>query len=271
MKFLTAAFLAGLAVQNAGPIYAKVTSATAPNRPVDSRTSYNWAGYVSDRGTFTAVEGTWIVPEVKNIGMLCGNAEWVGIGGVSGDDLIQAGTQAIAGESGKTTYRAWYELLPASSRKIPVNIKPGDSVSVSVKKRSGNDWTIFFKNNTSGENHKITVVYDSSESTAEWIEEMPSLDQEFLPLDDFGTVKFSGGSAVKNGESMNISESNAKALTMINDAGQTLARPSKLSGDGSGFTVTRTSAHPKKSANSNFLGGSLAIKSIETMIRAISR
>ena len=54
------------------------------------------------------------------------DATWVGIGGVTSNDLIQAGTQAII-QKGQTSYEAWYELLPGYQTIIPLTINAGDS------------------------------------------------------------------------------------------------------------------------------------------------
>ena len=58
------------------------------------------------------------------------DAAWVGIGGVRGRDLIQAGTQQTVSGNGSTQYQAWIEMLPQSSRPVPLTVHAGDSVSV---------------------------------------------------------------------------------------------------------------------------------------------
>ena len=54
--------------------------------------SSNWAGYVSERGPFTSVTGHWTVPSVSTA-WYGFSAVWLGIGGVSDNDLIQVGTE----------------------------------------------------------------------------------------------------------------------------------------------------------------------------------
>ncbi len=59
--------------------------------PVGQNTSHNWSGYAAKSGTYTGVTGTWTVP-VPGINRTPGvGATWVGIGGVTSHDLIQAG------------------------------------------------------------------------------------------------------------------------------------------------------------------------------------
>src|SRR6266540_1976205 len=120
------------------------TSSTTPARVSD--TSSNWSGYVASGGTYTSVTGTWIVPQVGAT-TTGADATWVGIGGVSGTDLIQAGTQAtVAG--GSVSYEAWIEMLPDSSRTVSLSVAPGDSVTVTITEQSTGNWLIVMVNNT---------------------------------------------------------------------------------------------------------------------------
>ena len=82
----------------------------------------------------------------------------------------------------------------------------------------------------------------SSNSSAEWVQEAPSVGRGLVPLDMFGTVQFTGASAVRDGKTMSAADLGARAITMINGQGQAVAQPSTIAGDGSSFTVTRTDA-----------------------------
>src|SRR5579864_7346120 len=62
------------------------------------------------------------------------------------------------------------------------------------------------------------------------------------PLDAFGTIPFSGATAVENGQTVELAQAGAQAITMLNSAGQALAVPSAIGSNGTGFTVSRTSA-----------------------------
>jgi hypothetical protein len=212
--------------------------ATTPAQTSD--TSSNWSGYVANGGTYTSVTGTWIVPQVGAT-TTGADATWVGIGGISGTDLIQAGTQATV-SGGGVSYEAWIEMLPASSQTISLSVSPGDSVTVTITEQSSGEWLIAMSNNTTKSAYQRTVRYDSSRSSAEWIQEAPSSGRGIIPLDDFGTVVFSGGSAVRDGRTLNLSALGATAVAMINRSGQAIAQPSTLGADGGSFAVTRTSA-----------------------------
>ncbi len=208
--------------------------------------SRNWAGYAAASGSFTGVTGTWTVPHLISSGSFGSDATWVGIGGVHSRDLIQAGTEETSTQSGAVQYDAWIEMLPQASRPVQLGIKPGDSVTVSINQQGSNQWLIQFQNNTTGETYQTTTHYSSSLSSAEWIEEAPSAGRggRILPLNNFGSVQFSGGTAVQNGKTVTIAESGAQPITLIGSGGSALVTPSVLTSDGQGFTVSQPGSTP---------------------------
>jgi len=229
---------------NTQPGHTGVTAPTQPQTPSNTTVrsaSRNWSGYVATGGTlYTSVSGTWIVPKpdptVPGV-----DATWVGIGGANTTDLIQAGTEATVNPDGTIAYDAWTETLPQATRTISLAVSAGDTVSVAISEQSGGLWLIDMKNVTTGRTYTTTIRYNSSKSSAEWIEEAPSVGRGIAPLDSFGSVKFSAGSTVVDGKRETIAGAGAKAVTMADAANQPLAVPSSIGGDGSSFTVTRTS------------------------------
>ncbi len=217
-------------------------SVTQPGTPASvTSSSSNWSGYAANGGTFTSVTATWTVPTVSATSSGA-DATWIGIGGLTSNDLIQAGTQAMVDGSGTVEYSSWIEMLPQSSRNVPLSVSAGDSVTVTITQQSGNDWLIALKNNTTNGTYSVTVQYSSSNSSAEWIQEAPSVGRGLVSLDQFGTVQFSGASAVRDGKTMSAAALGAKAITMINGQGQAIAQPSTIASDGSSFTIARTDA-----------------------------
>jgi hypothetical protein len=218
------------------------TAPTQPGTPASvTSSSSNWSGYAANGGSFTSVTATWTVPTVSATSSGA-DATWVGIGGLTSNDLIQAGTQAMVDGSGTVEYSSWIEMLPQSSRNVPLSVSAGDSVTVTITQQSGNDWLIAMKNNTTTGTYSVTVQYSSSNSSAEWVQEAPSVGRGLVSLDQFGTVNFTGVSAVRDGKTMTASALGAKAITMINGRGQAIAQPSTIGSDGSSFTVARTDA-----------------------------
>jgi hypothetical protein len=229
---------------NTQPGHIGVTAPTQPQTPSNTTvrsTSRNWSGYVATGGTsYTSVSGTWVVPKPDaNVPGI--DATWVGIGGANTTDLIQAGTEATVNPDGTVTYDAWTETLPQATRTISLSVSAGDTVSVSITEQSSGLWLIEMKNVTTGKSFTTTIRYNSSKSSAEWIEEAPSVGRGIAPLDSFGSLKFSAGSTVVDGKRQTIAGAGAKAVTMTDAANQPLAVPSAIGGDGSSFTVTRTS------------------------------
>jgi hypothetical protein len=235
--------LLGLALLQVPQLYAQAQD-NPPNFPAGSSASLNWSGYVAEEpGAYTSVTGSWVVPTVAGGSVGRADATWVGIGGVRSSDLIQAGTQAIVGHSGRIVYNAWYELLPDVSIPVNLDVSPGDSITTTITKQSDDTWSIVIHNNTTGKQFTKTVSYRSSLSSAEWVEERVSdIGGSFYPLDDFGSVSFSDAFATKDGQTLALSQIGAHPLSMVSGSGSVLASASSLSGNG--FTVTKNSSSP---------------------------
>ena len=214
-----------------------------PAPPEAGTNALNWAGYVATGGTYTSVSGSWLVPDVQSdTSENVADATWVGIGGVNSRDLLQAGTEALPDGNGNLVYQAWMEMLPQDSKVVPLRVSAGDSVTVSITEESKGTWDVAFYNATTGKSYSATVNYSSSFSSADWIEEMPVEVGGVIGLDNFGTLRFTSGYAIKNGQPVTIASSGARPLTMNNAEGEAVATPSVLSSDGSSFTVARTDA-----------------------------
>ena len=229
---------------NTQPGNTGVTAPTQPQTPTSTivrGTSRNWSGYVATGGTVTSVTGTWVIakpdPNVAGI-----DATWVGIGGANTTDLIQAGTEATVNGDGTVSYDAWTEVLPQSTRSVALSVTGGDTVTVAITEQSAGMWLVELKDITTGRSFTTTIRYASSRSSAEWIEEAPSVGRGIAPLDSFGSVAFTAAGAVIDGKRQDLTASGAKAVTMANGADQPLAVPSAVGRDGASFSVTRTSA-----------------------------
>lgn len=213
----------------------------APLAPGGQGQSRNWSGYAATGGTFTAVAGTWTVPTVTAGNTAAADSTWVGIGGVTATDLIQAGTQATV-QGGQVAYSAWVEILPRPAQPVSLTVSPGDQVTVTIAQQADGTWVVTIRDGTTGQSYQASGAYASSRSSAEWIEESPTVGRRsLLPLDDFGAVTFTGATTVEDGQQRSIAQAGGQPITMTDAAGQTLARPSALAAGGSGFTVTRTS------------------------------
>jgi hypothetical protein len=155
--------------------------------------------------------------------------------------LIQAGTDEQTSGSGQTRYSAWLEILPQPSQPVQLSVHAGDSVSASVSQQTPTTWQVSLTDNTTGQSQQESGPYQSSGTSAEWIEEAPSAARGgILPLDPFGTISFSGASAVEGGKQVNLAQADAQPITLADATRQPLVTTSAVGSDGSSFTVTRT-------------------------------
>jgi hypothetical protein len=216
----------------------------------DTADSLNWAGYAVTPGSgITAVSSTFTVPNAG--GLPPGfSASWAGIGGYTTSDLIQAGVSensAVSSELlGGGQYNAWYEILPASETPITsgctgnvpsCTVNPGDTISVNISNAGGDTWDISLTD-AGNWSWSRSLTYSSSESSAEWIQEAPSLDGlQSIPA-DVGTVSFGATSTyVKGGSTDTIAQGSP---TLINESPVGVvneATTSPLASDGQSFNV----------------------------------
>jgi len=223
------------------PSGTSTSSTTSGVSVATSYTSKNWSGYVAMSGTFSAVSASWYVPQVTGNGSTTtADATWVGIGGVSSNDLIQVGTVNTVDANGNVTSVIFYELLPDAAQMVTgLTVSPGDLIHASLS-GSGGSWTITATDVTTNQTFRTVVGYASTLSSAEWIQEDPSyVSGQLVPLDNFGTVNISGGSVTKNGVVMSLASAGVSPITLVTSSGQVLASPSGLTPDGAGFSVTR--------------------------------
>jgi hypothetical protein len=256
---------------------AGTTSAREPKSPAryqrtivsaNATQSYNWSGYnqgALEKGhAFHQVAATWTVPRATQHreGEAEYSATWTGIGGgcvdasctVTDSTLIQAGTEQDVDASGKASYSAWWELIPAPSVTISsLNISPGDVVTVTIGEVvAGSEvWQINVLDRTSGQSFSMTTPYSSTYATAEWIEETPiviSSDGTITvgPMPNLHKVNFDLGQA--NAGNPNLARS--EELQLVDFNLNVLATPSSPDPDTDGFndcTYATRCAAPRSS------------------------
>jgi hypothetical protein len=239
---LAAAFAAPLA----GPSSSQGAAATA------SSVSTNWAGYAVSGRRFRKVTGTWRVPAGNcTAGRATYSAAWIGLGGFDERSraLEQAGTELDCSSSGRASYSAWYELVPATSRTIRMRIRRGDTIATTVQV-SGRRVSLRVVNRTTGATFAKTARMSAPDVTsAEWIVEAPSgCDSSGctqLPLANFGSVSFRGARATTSGGHTGAVSDAAFVTTRLDlsESGNNVssmagALASALSAAGSSFGVT---------------------------------
>ena len=217
--------------------------------------SSNWSGY--NQGTleqggklFSSVSATWTVPMASQHrpNEAEYSSSWIGVGGgcvdagctVTDSTLIQTGTEQDVAKSGKASYSAWWEVIPLPSIQVTgMTIRAGDRMSASVAEATpgSNVWTIKLRDVTNGGSFAMTVPYDSTHLTAEWIVETPVVigsggGVTVGPLPNLTTVHFDG--ARTNGGNAGLKQS--EAIQLVDPtSGQVLATPSAPDARANGF------------------------------------
>jgi hypothetical protein len=213
----------------------------------------NWAGYVvssdlqNPQPNATAVSASWVVPLVVTSNTNdTYSAIWIGIGGQFNNDstLIQCGTEQDSID-GQARYFAWFELLPRLSTTIfSMFISPGDTMLASIQLANGtsNQWGISLTDTNSSQTFQRNFIYDSSQLTAEWIVERPTVDGNISELMDFGNVTFTNCTATIDSFSGDIGNFSWGALTAYSSPTSSIGQVqltdvSDLTPDGLSFIV----------------------------------
>ena len=96
-------------------------SASAQPAPTPVQPSRNWSGYIGSNAYYSGVSALIQTPMARGQqSTTAAVASWVGIGGTTSNDLIQAGVEVDT--SGPVAqYHAWFETLPQASRNVGLN------------------------------------------------------------------------------------------------------------------------------------------------------
>jgi hypothetical protein len=198
----------------------------------------NWAGYDAKQSDNTSIKnfyettGQWNIPTAYSTPAGDWVSPWVGLGGVSSSNLVQAGQDSTPG--GPATYKIWWEDAPAGanycSYQCP-SISPGNSFYVSVLDNQNGTATFFWENYSNGqstsETHSTPNVDDSSSdvvieyATSSW---------------NFGTVNFSNATSTYNNQNNSTGISYLGNLNIEKDVISKGACPGAISG--ASFSVT---------------------------------
>jgi hypothetical protein len=215
-----------------------VVKIVKPGLRANANQSGNWFGY--NQGTleqggkmFHSITGDWVVPTATQhtAGQDEASSDWIGIGGgcldaactVGDNTLIQTGTEQDVDASGKASYSAWYELIPAPSLGVSIPVAPGDHMHADITETvsGANVWKITLQNVTRGKTFTTTVPYSSTHATAEWIEETPLLigtNAGLASLPNLTSPRFDlsktngAGAGLKASEEMLLTDANGKVI-----------------------------------------------------------
>ena len=201
--------------------------------------SSNWSGYAVTGSGFTSVTGSWTVPSVAPSRGNTYSASWVGIDGFNNSSLIQTGTGQDY-VSGRATYYAWWEILPAAETQITTfAVQPGDQMSATISKGAGSTWTIAISDARNGGSFSTTQSYSGPGTSAEWIEEAPTVGGRIATLANYGATTFDPGTVNGGNPGLTISDGGV----MIQNRVQ-VSTPSRPDNDTDGFNMAYGSTAP---------------------------
>jgi hypothetical protein len=207
--------------------------------------SSNWSGYAIPGAGIGSVTGQWTVAPAASSRKATYSSEWIGIDGYNNSSLIQTGTESD-NRSGSARYSAWWEILPAAETVIPsITVHPGDHMTASITKGSSvkgisSPWTITINDTTTGQSFTTVQTYTGPETSAEWIEEAPTVGGRVATLANYGLAPFDPGT-VNNNASPNFTP--AQRGVMVQNGAQ-VSTPSSPDGDADGFNAQYGSATP---------------------------
>ncbi|KAI0518296.1 peptidase A4 family-domain-containing protein [Xylaria bambusicola] len=190
--------------------------------------SSNWGGAAIVTSGVTAVSGTFTVPKPSppsggsSSREYCG-AAWVGIDGYSNSALIQTGVLwCVQGSSYE--YEAWYEYLPAALIEYSgFSVTAGNSVTVTVTKTSATGGTTTISSGGRSASHTFSGQSTRLQgASAEWIVEDFLSGNSLVPFANFGTVTFTGATAVINGATVSASSDSPVTIDLVSSSGSVL-------------------------------------------------
>jgi len=205
--------------------------------------STNWAGAVLETTGVTEVTGTFTIPKPtvptggKATTEYCG-AAWVGIDGdTCQSGLIQTGVFWCV-ENGAFSYEAWYEYIPAASIAYTgISVTSGNVIKVTVTKTSTTGGVTTLENVSTGETATHTFTNQRSGTlcgeNAEWIVEDFESGNALVPFANFGTVTFTGSSAIVGGTTVTPASAAADTIVLVSSSDAALTTTTV-----SGGTVT---------------------------------
>lgn len=212
--------------------------------------SSNWSGYAVTGNTYNSITGNWTVPAVQPSGKPQYSSTWIGIDGFNNSNLIQTGTEQDT-SGGATQYYAWWEILPASETQITTSsgalepVSPGDKMTASITNDGGGNWTITISDGTKW-SFTTNQSYTGPATSAEWIEEAPTIGGHVATLANYGQATIDPGTI--NGVSPAFTASEDGAMVQHNSLVSVPSLPDTPNADG--FNVAYGSTQPAAPSNS---------------------
>ncbi len=238
---------AGAAAASTNLIRAGSQARSPLERSATTQTSLNWSGYIRSGSGFTSTTATFTVPKLLTTynGY---SSMWVGIDGASNSDnyLIQTGIEADV-VNNQASYYAWWELITPTDQApeekfTKLTVKPGNSVTATVAKTTGGDWTMTLRNNTTKAVGTHTARFAGKGESAEWIVEDTDVNGSVSTAPDWQSVTMSSialnhaNPDLKSSEAVNI-QTSAGLLGILGARGIQETATAAPNSAKNGFTV----------------------------------
>jgi hypothetical protein len=199
----------------------------------------------------TSVEGSWTVPTLNCADTPNGvSDEWVGVNGAlaasngNNPPLVQTGVGSYCVGSGVQINTGWWEVVPSTpncgTNFSNFNVSSGDQMTGKVFKNASDHWVSVLQDLTTGLQATMLAggTYEVSQTStgalvgsiqgvapaitntdvtsAEWIEEAPTLGNSIMALANFGSVTFSNLSqlSLTANDAFQIVSQSGQALTL---------------------------------------------------------
>lgn len=213
------------------------SSAAAQPLP-QGQPSRNWSGYIASNAYYTGVSALLQTPVAHGEpSSTAAVASWVGIGGTTSTDLIQAGIE-VDTSGPVVAYHAWFETLPQPSRNVALQIGPGDWVFIDIHELAFDLWQVTIVDGQ--QVFQREIPYPSSHSSAEWIVEDPSASRGLVPLATVTGANFANMLAIANGQPTVPVQLFPQTTVLVGANGHVEAAPSPLGPEGNSFGVAAT-------------------------------
>jgi len=221
--------------------------------------SGNWSGYQIIEPGVQVAQGGWTIPAVSvpnpsySTNGSYYSSTWSGIGGGfngSAGALVQAGTSSDILAGGGTEYYPWWEIVGGTGdtgSEVQVTnlaVHPGDTVSSTPYWAPIDGGLAQFALCNMTENICVDFAHASSApgSTAEWIQEAPTVGGSIAAVPNFGSVTFSTACWVETWPGTCVPAATGASLSSIGlyldafNSEQLIAAPGAVSASGSQFT-----------------------------------
>ena len=148
-----------------------------------------WHGLLIMQQNISSVNATWNVPVIKDISLGGTTSDWIGIGGVNNNQLIQTGVSTGSRLSFQKNM-AWYELFPQSPVLL-FHVNPNDIIRAEITRiNSTNEWRLSINDLTNHKNFSNVFNFNISsenDTTAEYILE-PQASYYNISLTNFTNI-----------------------------------------------------------------------------------